>query len=133
MADDPESCLVSNPFTVVAIHDETAEAAFSNVLNKAGASFKRDIVDQRIISETKNGTAEFGLRGDGIVDTQNDVGGWPELQTYNVKQDSDNDGMPDDWEEAKGLDPDDGKDHAHNTLHDHYTNIEVYLNELVEY
>lgn len=133
VADHPESYLVSTPISVVDIASETAEEAYEKVLAMAGASIKRDIVDQRIISETKNGTAVYGVRGDGIIDSQNQVGGWPTLQTYGIKPDLDKDGMPDKWEEARGLNPNDGKDHALKNLHDHYTNIEIYLNELVDY
>ena len=133
VADHLDSCLLSSPISVADIPIETAEEAFLNVLAKAGASKNRDVVDERVILEAKNGTAEYGVRSDGIIDSQNQVGGWPELQTYGVKTDSDNDGMPDQWEKEKGLDPDNGEDHAENTLHDHFTNIEVYLNEIIEF
>jgi len=131
-ADHPDSCLVSTPIIVEEIMEQSADEAFEDVLALAGASLSRDKTDGRIITEVKNGTAEFGVQKNGIIDTQNQVGGWPELKTYNVKIDSDKDGMPDDWEEKKGLNPNDGSDHLLNTLHNHYTNVEVYLNELVQ-
>jgi len=133
ISEKPCSCLASKPIAVVEIPAETGEEAYKRVLAKAGASLKRDMVDERIVFEAQNGTAQFGVHRDGIIDTQSQVGGWPELRTYDVKEDSDRDGMPDEWEKAKGLNPDDEKDHASRTLHDHYTNIEIYLNELVGY
>ena len=132
VADDPDSCLVSTEIEVIEIHDQSANEAFNEVLRKAGASINRDKVDKRIVMEVKNGTAQFGARKDGIIDSQSQVGGWPDLKTYDKPTDSDRDGMPDDWEQKNGLNPIDQNDHALHTLHDHYTNIEVYLNELVK-
>ena len=43
--------------------------------------------------------------------------------------DSDNDGMPDDWETARGLNPNDPSD-ASSYLGGAYTNIEHYCNNL---
>ena len=45
--------------------------------------------------------------------------------------DGDDDGMPDDWETAHGLDPDDGDDHS-TVMGNGYTAIENYINELAE-
>jgi hypothetical protein len=45
--------------------------------------------------------------------------------------DSDDDGMPDAWETARGLDPGDGTDHA-TLMPNGYTAIEVYINELAD-
>ena len=133
VAGDPESYLANSPITVVEIPDETAEEAYGRVLDMAGASLIRDLVDARIVLEAKNGTAQYGVRGNGIIDSQSQIGGWPVLQTYDVKADADKDGMPDAWEEAKGLNPKDGDDHALLSLDDHYTNIEIYLNELLDF
>ena len=55
------------------------------------------------------------------------VGGLPE---YNGTPyvDSDNDGMPDEWEKRFGLDPNDPTDAAKDCNGDGYTNIEKYIN-----
>ncbi|MBC2608098.1 hypothetical protein [Pelagicoccus albus] len=55
-----------------------------------------------------------------------------------VDQDSDNDGMPDAWEEANSLRSMYGRDGAQDADHDGYTNLEEYLNgtdpnEFVDY
>jgi len=67
----------------------------------------------------------------GIIDSQNSVGGWPDLKTYNVRIDSDKDGMPDDWEKAKGLNPADPED-RNRIAGSGYTMLEEYLNGIAE-
>ncbi|MBX2898463.1 MAG: pectate lyase [Cyclobacteriaceae bacterium] len=112
----------------------TAEQAYSTVLDFAGASLKRDAVDLRVVDEVRNGT--FTYRGSvtdlpGIIDSQEDVGGWPVLQSIEPMPDSDGDGMPDAWEVEMKLDP--AKANAsEKELSTGYTNIEVYINSLVK-
>ena len=91
-------------------------------------------MDERIIDEVYNGKATYGgVYGDGlgIIDTQETVGGWPELEVLPAPEDTDKDGMPDSWEIKNGLNPHDPSDVSGYDLHDHYTNIEVYLNQIV--
>jgi len=112
-----------------------AEEAFKKVLSIAGASLKRDEIDERIVREVISGTYTYkgsktGISG--IIDSQTDVGGWPKLNFLPAPKDSDRDGMPDDWEIANGLDPNKA-DHNGNKLHPQYTNLEVYLNSLVSH
>lgn len=114
---------------------QKADAAYQAVLKHAGASLSRDAIDQRIVRETQAGSFTYrGSRGgeNGLIDSQEDVGGWPELKGGEMLPDSDGDGMPDDWETAKGLNPQDASDGNLYGLHPQYTNIEVYLNELVK-
>lgn len=118
-------------FPAEPVKTRQAEEAYEDVLENAGAIFpKRDAVDQRIINEIKTGTAEFkGSFGPGIIDSQDDVGGWPELKSAKPAHDSDNDGMPDFWESQHGLDlnvNDSNLDKNKNG----YTNLEDYLNSL---
>lgn len=127
-----DSALVSKSFEVELINEHSARQAFELVLLGAGASLVRDAVDRRIVEEVKSGTASFGKNKDGIIDSQNDVGGWPELKTVPAPTDSDNDGMPDDWEQKNRLNPNDASDAARYTLSKTYTNIEVYINGLVQ-
>ncbi len=130
-ADNLDSCLINKPIHVIEISRQPADIAFKEVLTTAGASLNRDPLDARLVQEVSSGTANYGKNGDGIIDSQNQVGGWPELNTYGKKVDSDLDGMPDEWEKRKGLNPNGAEDHAQYTLHVDYTNIEIYLNELV--
>jgi hypothetical protein len=119
------------PIPFVAIDEQTAALARELVLQHAGASFKRDAVDTRIIEGIKNGKMNDGPDKNGIINSQTDVGGWPELQSLPAPQDTDKDGMPDEWEKANKLDPSNAADASLYTLNKQYTNIEVYLDSLV--
>lgn len=114
-----------------------AAQAYSDVLNGAGASLVRDEVDERIVSEVREGTYTFtGSKSStlGIIDSQEDVGGWPEYKSSDAPADTDGDGMPDAFEEKYGLDKDDAADGSACTLFPSsgYTNLEIYLHSLVK-
>ena len=124
----------NTPFSAEEIPGHTAEQAFEAVLAYAGASYKRDAVDIRIADEVRNGTANYkgsrtGLSG--IIDSQNDVGGWPALNSLPAPKDTDGDGMPDDWEIANKLDPNKANANGRD-LSTAYDNIEVYMNSLIK-
>ena len=89
----------------------------------AGASIRRDSVDERIISEVQES-------GGQIIDDQMSVGGWPHLEPGSPRPDKDGDGMPDGWESSLGLDPDDPADGKKDRNADGYTNLEEYINGL---
>jgi len=126
---------VDRPFVVAPVTTQPAEVAYTRVLAQAGASRVRDAVDRRVIEEIRTGTAKFGASykggGKGIIDSQRDVGGWPELRALPAPTDSDHDGMPDAWELARGLNPHDPADGAQAAQPGDYTNLELYLNSLV--
>ena len=66
----------------------------------------------------------------GIIDTQNDVGGWPVLNSSPAPLDTDHDGMPDSWEQKNKLNKENPDDR--NTLApDGYTMLEKYLNSII--
>ncbi|WP_207431592.1 FlgD immunoglobulin-like domain containing protein [Sabulibacter ruber] len=112
----------------------SAEEAYELVLNKAGASLKRDAVDTRIINTVRTKTfTTAGSNGstNGIIDSQNDVGGWPTLASLPAPEDTDKDGMPNVWETAKGLNLNNAEDRNGDRNNDGYTNLEEYLNSLV--
>ncbi|GAB3657941.1 pectate lyase [Echinicola sediminis] len=113
----------------------TALEAYDLVLDKAGANLKRDEVDARIVANVKNGNYDFeGSNGgtNGIIDTQSDVGGWPELDAGTPVTDTDGDGMPDAWESTNKLDPNDGEDGKKLKPGTPYTYLEIYLNGLIK-
>jgi hypothetical protein len=112
----------------------SAAVAYDRVLTFAGASLVRDAVDVRIIDNVSKGEFSFpGSNGstNGIIDTQADVGGWPELNSTTPPVDSSGDGIPDEWQSMKKLDPTKHQANGHE-LSSGYDNLEVYLNSLVE-
>lgn len=118
---------LAEPWRAMPIRQQSPKDAYVAVLEQVGCSLpKRDSIDVRIIEEVRSGTATRGKNG--IIDTPADVGGWPALQTAEAPPDSDNDGMPDEWETKYDLDPADASDNAADTDKDGYTNIEEHLN-----
>ena len=120
---------------------QTAEKAYESVLTKVGASLARDAVDTRIVDEVRNGTwsGKQGSGGstNGIIDSQEDVGGWPSYKATSAQtaavNDTDGDGMPDAFEDEAGLDKNNAADGKAVTLdkNNRYTNLEMYLHYLV--
>lgn len=117
------------------IKTQKATQAYMLVLKNAGANLRRDAVDQRILAEVSSGKEQFGETFGGgklgIIDSQDAVGGWPILKQETPLSDSDNDGMPDAWELAKKLNPNDPNDAIKYNQDKNFTNVEVYLNSLV--
>ena len=113
---------------------ETAEEAYLNVLANAGAILpRRDTVDARVVKEVETGTATYGGiygAGTGIIDSQEDVGGWPELLTAQVPQDTDGDGIPDEWETTNNLDPNNPDDGIAVDSTSGYAYVELYIHTL---
>ena len=124
-----------------------AETAFGKVLKYCGASLVRDECDLRYAEEAENGTTTFMgaiIKRAGILDIINDPAGTedPSTASYPILReekrpadfDTDGDGMPDAWETANGLNPSDANDGKTYTIDNkgYYTNLEVYLNSLVE-
>lgn len=115
------------PFRVAPVTTQSAEAAYALVLAHAGAtSPRRDRVDARIAAEVASGKPSVG---DGIIDSPDQVGGWPELKTGPAPLDTDHDGLPDAWETAHNLNPGDPAD-RNRIGADGFTELEHYLNRL---
>lgn len=129
--DDAQAVKLTEAVPVVDIPVQSAADAYEAVLAQAGASYRRDALDERVIQEVRQGTAHYGAEHNGIIDSQTDVGGWPALATAKVPPDTDRDGIPDAWEKDHDLQPDQPHDAQAYTLHAPYTNLEVYLNSLV--
>ncbi|WP_240336862.1 pectate lyase family protein [Rufibacter psychrotolerans] len=128
----PDSTKAPSAFQVLNIAAQPAQAAYEAVLSQAGASYKRDAVDARIVAEVRSGKSTSGKKGNGIIDSQKDVGGYPPLKAGAAPEDKDRDGMPDAWERTQKLDAGNAADAGAHTLHKQYTNLEVYLNSLVK-
>ncbi|MFZ5939812.1 MAG: pectinesterase family protein [Bacteroidota bacterium] len=118
------------------VYTHTAEEAYERVLKFGGASLVRDDVDLRMVHDVSTGTATYMTGGNGsvngIIDTQTAVGGWPVLNSLPPPTDTDGDGMPDDWETEKGLNPGNAGDAQLITIDGLYPNLEVYLYSLVD-
>ena len=95
----------------------------ARVLAGAGASRVRDAVDRRIVAGVRNAT---GM----IIDSQAQVGAWPDLAPGTPWIDSDGDGLPDDWETARGLDPHDATDAGNDPDGDGFTRLDDWLDSL---
>ena len=122
------SCLVSSPFPSEPIHEDTPVVAYQRILESVGCSFSQDSYDREVLRQVREGIGTFGANG--IINSQEDVGGWPVLKAGKALRDTDGDGMPDDWESKHGLNPKSASDASAYTLNEDYTNIEVYLNSL---
>jgi hypothetical protein len=131
-ADQLDSLFASTPFPADPINEHSAEDALVLVLQHAGASYKRDVIDTRIVEEARLGNSVLGKEKNGIIDSQKDVGGWPELKSTSAPLDTDQDGMPDEWERSNKLNTNEATDASIYTLSKAYTNIEVYINSLTE-
>lgn len=132
---------MDNPAPTGEITTHSAAQAFSKVLAYGGASLYRDEIDARYMEEAKTRTALYKgsiTLSPGIIDKVSDVKGYTEANfgtaTRPADFDTDKDGIPDAWELANGLNPNDGSDALTYSLDGkgYYTNVEVYANSLVE-
>ena len=128
--------VTSSAFQLITVNTQSAKDAYESVLKNVGAVLpKRDTLDERIIRDVIN-------RAGGMIDVQGNyphgtayeqtINAWPGLKSSPAPKDSDNDGMPDEWETKKGLNPNDASDASAYKIHKYYTNIEAYINSLVK-
>ncbi|MFC4404966.1 FIMAH domain-containing protein [Gracilibacillus xinjiangensis] len=123
MEKERPSVIVDKRFEYPLTNIEEPEEAYKNVLGYAGSSLVRDSVDQRVIYDVRNQTGA-------IIGNEADVGGYPVLEKGTAPKDTDRDGMPDEWELANGLHPENPEDRNGDNNGNGYTNLEEYLNEL---
>ncbi|WP_288359803.1 BACON domain-containing carbohydrate-binding protein [uncultured Bacteroides sp.] len=132
------------PYSKVTSH--TAAQAYDKVLEYAGASLRRDLIDQRVVREVREGTyTHIGSKPEedgkdkqpGIIDTVSDTEGYISVKSLTPWPDTDGDGIPDIWEEAYGLNPNDPNDawqiNSSVDPNGRYPNIEVYFHNLVQH
>jgi hypothetical protein len=137
------------PFAIAKLSVMNAQDAYQYVLEHVGAFLpKRDAVDKRVIEDVRTATITTSPNAEpaakspfikrrlpadsykkGIISDISQVGGYPEYKGTPYK-DSDNDGMPDEYELKHKLNPKDAAD-ASAYRKDGYTNIEEYLNSIV--
>ena len=149
------SIRTNSPFAHAPLQIQPADRAYETVLANVGATLPRgDPVDERIIQQTRAGkippreiakgsqekakfygyaqkfTDELAEQvKQGFVTDPSEVGSWPDYKGASYK-DSDNDGLPDDWEKKHGLNPADATDTISDLNGDGYTNIEDFINGL---
>lgn len=133
---------LSAPINFMGVTTHSAEDAYNRVLDYVGASLHRDDVDKVMVSDTRNCVATYTggtSKMYGIIDSQDDLkpknasadwSPWPTLNSTAAPKDTDGDGIPDDWEVAHNLDPNNAADGKEKN-DDGYTNLEIYLNSIV--
>ncbi len=111
------------PFPAPPVSLDPLPTLLDKVLAGVGAAKPvRDAIDLRIVKSVRDQT------GSSRIST---TGPWPDLATGAPAPptDSDHDGIPDSWETAHGLDPNNSRDGAAFAKNG-YTNVENYLNQL---
>ena len=127
---------VPTPFSVLDLPVKSAEQAMKDILAYGGCSLpNRDTLDKRILRELVAGTGR-------VIDVQGGfphgtpfeqtLTAWPTLKNLSAAPDTDRDGMPDAWERKQRLDPKDPSDAIRQPAGSSYTQIEIYLNNLVK-
>lgn len=149
-----QALIMAEPCDPGKIVTQSPEVAYALVINLGGCSKSRDTIDSRLAHDTYSGTFQHkgstlgkkykkNSKGEmvvnltsnyGIIDNPNDVGGWPELKATAeemafVANDTNNNGIPDVWEERYFGQLVDGNGHDKNRR---YTNLELYLAWLVQ-
>ena len=124
----------STQFNGVGSFDFTGEPGYVSITTHSGAAvanrvmagmgaFPRDIVNRWAVEDFEGRSGAWGNRR---------PADWLEGLTAGTPPvDLDQDGMADDWESERGLDPTNGADHS-SPLPSGYTAIEEYVNELAD-
>lgn len=130
-----ENVCIKTPFAFMSTKIQDADQAYKDILSDVGCRFPaRDTLDNRILNDVKNGTGRLidvqgGFpHGTSFEQTEN---AWPSLHSGKSIEDADSDGMSDTWEKEKGLNPLQN-DASLFQLSKQYTNVEVYLNQLLK-
>ena len=145
---EPNKVTASDGSSVsVTANAESAEDAFAHVTSYAGAAINaesRTRIDDEVLNDALNGTGYLtgGRKFSGVTESAL----LEAISKYDIKEadydsyyppavsktitDSDNDGMPDEWEIARGLDPNSASDATGDYLGQGYNNIEYYINDL---
>lgn len=106
---------------------ESAALAYEQVMADAGCSMKRDAVDERLIRQLSG----LGKEGE-IIWTETMVGGQPKMDTQQTTfPDTDQDGIPDTWEQSHSLNAHKASD-AMQIQRNGYTPLEDYFEDLVK-
>jgi hypothetical protein len=118
--------VMPTPYEYPPVATTSPETAYMQVLSYAGCSLVRDEIDTRIVNDVINETGW-------IITYYTDRGGLGAIPGGMPPADTDQDGMPDAWEDAHGLDKTSAADGGLDPDGDGYTNLEDYLNSLAVY
>ena len=147
-----EASRAAEPFPMAPLRITSAQDAYDEVLAGAGATLpRRDAVDERVVAMVRTGDVGKPVVEPDLFDRLNkvkypeervrelvklvplgfitdpaQVGGYPEYRGTPYA-DADRDGMPDEYEKARGLNPADAADAAADADGDGYTNVEAWL------
>lgn len=147
MVIDTDTYFLDEPFEFSEMTGiEDAETANKSVLEYVGNSLSRDCFDAEVIKAFKNGEGSLinqtfealgWYRPAPVSTTTFDYflemqGLYPARANYEAYVDTDMDGMSDVWEDAVGLDKNDASDSAAGYAGTEYTNMDVFLQFLVE-
>lgn len=129
---------LNEPIKTPGISIESAPQAYARFLKNGGATpWNRDETDLRIMRQLSNRSDATFINWPylaigntpGTIETEGEYKGYPLLTSvsYPLNRDKDKDGMPDDWEKANGLNPEDATDRNGFSFSYAFTNLEVYL------
>ncbi len=123
---------LDQPFCEPQVTTHSVEELLDNVLSDVGVNYAGlDAVDARLIDEVRQRRTTYtGSKSQlpGIIDSQADVGGWPELKSKDPVPDEDHDGIDDRWESQHGLNPRQADNNK--PMPGGPTALEVYLSHL---
>jgi pectate lyase len=119
---------VGTPFDYPVVSPMTAQQAYQNVVSSAGASLRRDEVDRYVIDELTSLGAQGAIISD---ETLLPTGGPGTVNGGPAPIDTDQDGMPDQWEQQHSFNSGDPEDRNGDADGDGYTNLEEYLQALL--
>ncbi|MFT3785396.1 MAG: hypothetical protein QM770_04420 [Tepidisphaeraceae bacterium] len=123
---------MTTPFGTPAVSTQTAADAYNSVIGSVGNWWwARDAIDSRIVGNVTNNTNP----PDGVAATAPNATELANLLatplvTRAANYDTDNDGMPDTWEVAHGLNPTSNADWKLDYDTDGYINLQEYLDEV---
>jgi hypothetical protein len=121
----------ANSTDTASLPTKSAADTYTTVLANAGCSLHRDEVDAQVVANVKS----LGKSGQLWKDqTATGLGnsGYGTLNGGTAPVDTDKDGMPDAWETKYGLNPNDPADATGDFDKTGYTNVEKYINGIVD-
>jgi hypothetical protein len=125
---------MATPFATPTVTTQSAAAAYDQVIEHVGNWWwNRDAIDQRVINNVKDFTGPPAIGPATPPATEVSYLTSAPLVARPAGWDTDNDGMPDAWEAAHGLNPASAADNKLDFDNDGYVNLIEYINEAGEF